>query len=636
LIGGNALNLRDHKIWNKIASWLRECQPITKTIVIVSIDLIFLIFAVLASYVLRLSAFEVPSFNKQFLYLLAPILSAVCAAQFGLYKSVSRSYSGHVEKQILLSQIPVPIIWSIVIFSFGTSGFARSVIVIYFILSVLILIFLRRFAAWGFQGSDRKGLVPRGERIRTMVYGAGQEGIYLAENLNRQGRYRAVAFIDTDYTLVGRTVAGLRVYSTEHLSEVIDRLQPTEIMIAKPHQNRANRRALVESFISHGLQVKTIPNIDEIVDGKIDVSALRPVRLEDLLGRDPVPPDEVLMNKAIRGQVVLVTGAGGSIGSELVRQASAYGPQKLVLVDNNEYALFEIHREVEAKNILAGADVGLVQLLIDVQNTEHMSEIIAEHGVTVVLHAAAYKHVRMVQENAFAGIRNNVWGTKSVADAALKNGVGLFILVSTDKAVRPTSIMGATKRVAEMVVQALANQSDTKTIFAIVRFGNVLGSTGSVIPLFREQIAKGGPVLVTHPDVTRFFMLIPEAAQLVIQAGAMAEKGEVFVLEMGEPVRIAQLAETMVELAGMTVKSEQSPDGEIEIKFVGLRDGEKLFEELQIGRDISTTSHHRIMRSNEFYLPWPKLRDALRKFDSPKVNSRQQVEELLRLALLDS
>jgi FlaA1/EpsC-like NDP-sugar epimerase len=389
-------------------------------------------------------------------------------------------------------------------------------------------------------------------------------------------------------------------------------------------------------FMSEGLKVKTVPGIDEIVDGQIDINALRPIKLEDLLGRDPVPPDKLLMKKAISGQVVLVTGAGGSIGSELVRQISIYAPQKIILVDNNEYSLFEIHREIETKCFSQNSKYELLALLADVQDTARMSEIISEHGITVVLHAAAYKHVRMVQENSMAGIRNNVWGTLAVAEAAVKNNVKLFILISTDKAVRPTSIMGASKRVAEMVVQALAKRKDSKTVFAIVRFGNVLGSTGSVIPLFQEQIMKGGPVVVTHKEVTRFFMLIPEAAQLVIQSGALAEKGEVFVLDMGESVKIVNLAETMIELAGMTVKSQTNPDGEIEIKFIGLRDGEKLYEELQIGRDVSTTSHERIMRSNEFFLPWPKLKTALNKIDDRSLTAKTRVEELFRIALLDS
>jgi FlaA1/EpsC-like NDP-sugar epimerase len=630
------LKLNELNSWRQFAVWLRTRASPTKAFIIIVTDIVFLVIGVFASYNLRLSTLNYPPANKLMLYLAAPVLSVLCAALFGVYKSVSRNYSWHIERQILLSQFPVPIIWTIMILVLGAHGFARSVIIIYFMLSLIGMLSLRRIVAWLFREAGAEELVPHGQRIRILIYGAGTEGLALAESLNRQGRYRPVAFIDTDYTLVGRSVDGLKVYSTEKLAEIIHHLRPKEVMIAKPRQNRANRRTLVDMFMSEGLQVKTVPGIDEIVDGQIDVNALRPIRLEDLLGRDPVPPDRLLMENAISGQVVLVTGAGGSIGSELVRQVSGYSPQKIILLDNNEFSLFEIHREIETKSISHKCRYELVPLLADVQDAARMSEIVSEYSVTVILHAAAYKHVRMVQENPTAGIRNNVWGTKAVAEAAVKHNVKLFILISTDKAVRPTSVMGASKRVAEMVVQALSNRKDNKTIFAIVRFGNVLGSTGSVIPLFHEQILRGGPVLVTHPDVTRFFMLIPEAAQLVIQAGAMAEKGEVFVLDMGEPVKIVNLAETMIELAGMTHKTDLRPDGDIEIKFVGLRDGEKLYEELQIGRDITTTSHERIMRSNEFFLPWPKLQPILQKIDAAKLETTENTTELFRLALLGS
>ena len=592
--------------WEHVSDWLQSRDHFTKMIIVAVADFAVLSLAVLAAYALRLSALELPSEDRVHLYLMAPVLSIMSALLFGIYRSSSRSYSMSLEKRLVISQLVVPLVWAFTLLFLGAAGFARSTVLIYGALSILAMVALRRVAAWALSKPQAHG-VPRKEQVPVIIYGAGREGQALVDALRQQGRYRPMAFVDTDYTLVDRLVAGLKVYSTEQLDEVVARGQVREAVIAKPQQSRATRRALVDMFLDRGLSVKIMPGLDEIIDGRVDVTALRPIHLEDLLGRDPVPPDRRLMEKAVTGRVVMVTGAGGSIGSELVRQACPFNPAKIVMVDTNEFALFEINRDMEAR--VAQRDKGpiLTPLLADILDQRRMEAIMAEHQVEVVFHAAAYKHVRMVQENAMAGIRNNVFGTLAVARAAVAQKVKLFVMISTDKAVRPTSIMGASKRVAEMVIQALAAGKGRKPVFAMVRFGNVLGSTGSVVPLFQEQIAKGGPVLVTDPEVTRYFMLIPEAAQLVIQAGAMAEGGEVFVLDMGESVKIVQLAETMIELAGLTRRTPENPAGDIEIKFIGLRDGEKLYEELQIGRDVSITPHQRILKSREFHLPWPQL-----------------------------
>ena len=626
-------HIRD--VWRLISDWLQLRDHNTKAIIFLITDFLFLVLTVIVSYVLRISSFNLPE-NKLLIYLAGPVLSISFLALFGIYRSVSRNYSAQIEKRIILSQLFVPPIWALILLIAGTTKFPRSIVGIYFIISIFVLISLRRGAAWLLRIGKTAPTDRNRSKIPVVIFGAGREGIVLADSLNSDGRYKPIAFIDTDYTLVGRTLAGLRVYSSEQIPEVVRRLKPQQAMIAKPQENRATRRVLVEMLIDNGLLVKTIPALNEFVEGKIDVNALQPVRLEDLLGRDPVPPDQALMEKAVKGQIVMVTGAGGSIGSELVRQIFVFSPQKIVLVDNSEFGLFEIHREMEAQIKSKATTLVLVPLLADVQDSVRMKSFMQEHQVTVVLHAAAYKHVRMVQENATVGIQNNVWGTKSVAEAAIACGVGLFIFISTDKAVRPTSIMGASKRVAEMVVQALADTKGCKTVFAIVRFGNVLGSTGSVIPLFREQIAKGGPVQVTDPEVTRFFMLIPEAAQLVIQAGAMADRAEVFVLDMGEPIKIVNLAETMIELAGFTRKTDETPDGDIEINFIGLRDGEKLYEELQIGNNISMTPHPRIMRCEEFFLGWKELQTHLNKMQrtTESGNSNAIVKDVFNLASL--
>jgi FlaA1/EpsC-like NDP-sugar epimerase len=611
-----------------LVSYLRSRNRYTKIAVLAGADLMILTLVVLAAYALRVSGLNLPEAKTLPLYIVAPILSVVFAYLLGIYEASTRNYSVTLEYRILLSQLFVPVVWITILLLAGLHGFARSTVVIYFTFSVLAMIMMRRVVAWLFVDRYEKSIVRR-SRIPVLVYGAGHEGLMLVEALRKQNQYEPVAFLDDDKSHFGRQIANLKVYSHDNLETVLQSKQPHEVIIAKTGMTRSGRRLLVELFKGHGLKVKTVPNIDDIMKGNLKLREIRPINVEDLLGRDAVPPDVDLMENALKGQVVMVTGAGGSIGSELVRQASQFAPKKLVIVENSELALFEIHRELEKRLLAEGLE--FVPLLADVQDKKRMVAIMEEHAVDVVFHAAAYKHVRMVQENPVAGIRNNLFGTKAVAEAALECGVGRFILISTDKAVRPTSVMGATKRAAELVVQALAAEKGHSTIFSMVRFGNVLGSTGSVVPLFREQIATGGPVLVTHPDVTRYFMLIPEAAQLVIQAGAMAKGGEVFVLDMGEPVKIMQLAETMIGLAGLTQKTESDPDGDIEIHLSGLKDGEKLYEELQIGTNIFPTGHPRIMQAHEVFLKSGKLAVELSRFDL--VMARRQQKEAARLVM---
>jgi FlaA1/EpsC-like NDP-sugar epimerase len=589
---------------------LRQFPISAKVLIVAFVDCALCFGVVLLAHSLRISALSLPNAEVLHLYLIAPLLSILSNAAFGVYWSASRSHSSHTEFRILSAQIAVALAWIVLLWVLGTDGFARSVVFIYVVLAVLEMILLRRFTSEVFSSGEHKYIAKK-EPI--VIFGAGREGLAALQAIKRHRRFKPVAFIDTDYTMVGRKVSGLPVHGVEDLESVLSQYQPKELILAKSGLARSGRRKLVDQVAGRGVTVKTIPDQMQFLEKDLQFSELKSINVEDLLGRDPVPPDKDLMEAAVKQQVVLVTGAGGSIGSELARQAQAFGPKKLILVDNSEFALFEIHRALEsaiASKLVE--NMILVPVLADVRNEKVISSLMREHGVNIVFHAAAYKHVRMVQENAAAGIDNNIFGTKSVAKAALENGVNRFVLISTDKAVRPTSIMGASKRVAEMIVQSLASENKGKTIFSIVRFGNVLGSTGSVVPLFREQIAKGGPVTVTHPDVTRYFMLIPEAAQLVIQSAAMATGGEVFVLDMGEPVKILDLAETMIELAGLQVKNSSHPLGDIEVKFTGLLNGEKLFEELQIGDDIVATKHALIKNCREKFLTSQQLDKHLR------------------------
>jgi FlaA1/EpsC-like NDP-sugar epimerase len=618
-----------------LVQWLHLQNRAAKLFVVAFSDFVLLSVCVFLAYALRISAIGFPKFEVWPIYLVGPLLSIAAATIAGVYSAVLRNYAGDTESKIFFSQLLVPPVWAMILVATGTHGFARSVPIIYFLLALLVMIGLRRVVAALLR--EKQIAVPRTERIPVMIYGAGVEGAALVASMRQSGRYLPVAFIDTDYTLTGRKVAGLSVYDTDNTPNLIARLRPRELMVAKPQLSRSNRRALVDRFISFGVQVKTIPNLKELVDGNFDLSALQPIKLEDLLGRDPVPPDRVLMERAVSGRVVLVTGAGGSIGSELVRQIVGYGPRQIVILDHSEFALFQINREIEKWALDNGADIKIRAVLADILDAELMGLLFSEYNIDVVLHAAAYKHVRMVQENPTVAIANNTIGTKILAETASRNGVKLFVLISTDKAVRPTSIMGASKRVAEMVVQGLAGKPGNKTVFAIVRFGNVLGSTGSVVPIFKEQIERGGPVTVTHREVTRYFMLIPEAAQLVIQAGAMAEGGDVFVLDMGDSVKIVDLAITMIELAGLSVKSEANPSGDVEIRYSGLLPGEKLYEELQMGSNVSSTNHQRIMQAKEFCLSWKDISREIKPLQENLLAQRQEeaVAQIFKLAQMN-
>jgi len=615
-----------------VSLYLKGLPSGQKIAITVLFDLAVLIPCVFFAYALRVSAFEFPPQTAIPRYLIAPLLSITLAAVLDVYSNSVRNFSLGHETRIIISQILTAPLWSLLLLFLGVEEFARSVVIIYVGLSILGMIGVRRLASLILQ--TEQALKSKRTRTPILIYGAAEAGVALAAALERQGQYQLRAFVDSDYTLVGRKVMGRQVFDFSKLSQVVERYSPEDIFIAKSNLSRANRRILVDASLACGLAVKTIPGVEDILSGSINLDAIRPINVTDLLGREPVPPDRKLMEEVIKNRTLLISGAGGSIGSELVRQIIAFKPAKIIMLDNSEFALFKIHREMEQYVGRTNEGIQLVAVLADACDKQRIEKVMMQHGVEVIFHAAAYKHVRMVQENAEEGIRNNVNSTRAMAEAAINAKVKLFVLISTDKAVRPTSIMGASKRVAEMIIQALADKKGEKPIFAMVRFGNVLGSTGSVVPLFKEQIEAGGPVHVTDREVTRYFMLIPEAAQLVIQAAGMAKGGEVFVLDMGEPIKIAQLAKTMIEIAGLTLRDENNPSGDIEIKYVGLREGEKLFEELQIGHDVSATRHPRIMKSREVFLPYEKLSKLLygtQRIGKPKI-SQLTPEVIMKLA----
>jgi FlaA1/EpsC-like NDP-sugar epimerase len=540
---------------------------------------------------------------------------------FGLYRAIFR-YAGWAAMIAVLRAVALYGVAYAALFAFiSVPGVPRTVGVIQPILLLLGAAGMRivaRYWLGGFYRANRRQVV--GAR-RVLIYGAGAAGRQLATVLHNSDDMVAVGFVDDDDTLQGNDINGLTVFRRSELAQIVEKFEITDVLLALPSVDRDKRNEVIDALRALSVKVRTLPQLIDLASGRVHMADLRELEVEDLLGRDPVAPNGILLNRNIRGKVVLVTGAGGSIGSELCRQIARVAPTALLLVDASEFALYQVHQELKAQvaqQVADGAtpDVTLLPLLASVQDETRMEQICATWRPHAVYHAAAYKHVPLVEHNPAEGVRNNVLGTLTAARAAARHDCAHFVLISTDKAVRPTNVMGASKRLAEMVLQALAAERGTSrrgTCFSMVRFGNVLGSSGSVVPLFRQQIMDGGPITLTHSDVTRYFMTIPEAAQLVIQSSAMAGSGEVFVLDMGEPVRIVDLARRMVELSGLTVYDDTHPDGDIEITVTGLRPGEKLYEELLISDNPEPTQHPRIMKAQEAFLPWVELEPMLRE-----------------------
>jgi FlaA1/EpsC-like NDP-sugar epimerase len=601
----------------RLAFWLVELDRYPKRAILAVNDFILLNVALWLALSLRLGELFVPPSWPMFLVLAAaPFIGVATFFQLRVYRMVTRFIGAHGFTLTAGAVGLSALYWGLLVYLSGIYSIPRSVVILYAVFATGLIWISRQAAGMLLRGAgvELPTRLPGRER-KVVIYGAGTTGVQLLEALQATSGYQPVAFVDSRRTLDRQYVAGLRVYTPERLATIVQRLEVDEVLLAMPRAQRRERQVVLQQLEQMKVRVRTLPAIEDLASGRVTVSDLRPVEVEDLLGRDPVPPDTALLARNIAGKSVMVTGAGGSIGSELVRQIIRNRPKRLVLLERGESQLYEIGLEVETLLQSAFPDAAerpvVVSALGSILHETMVHRLIEQNGVQTIYHAAAFKHVPLVEQNPIAGLRNNTIGTATLADAAAACNVERFVLVSTDKAVRPTSIMGASKRLAEMILQARAAEGKHRTVFTMVRFGNVLDSSGSVVRRFRRQIEAGGPVTVTHPGMIRYFMSIPEAAALVIQAGAMASGGDLFVLDMGEPVKIDDLARSMIRLMGQEVRDEAHPDGDIAIQYVGAREGEKLYEELLIGENVVATEHPRIMRSREPFLERAALETVL-------------------------
>ena len=575
----------------------------------ISADVLMLFFALWASFSMRLGQLYSVEQSEYWLFYITPLVAVPLFIRLGLYRAIVRYIGFRALWTIVKAVTLYAVIWSSIVYYVGFEGIPRSITLINWLAAILLIGSSRMTIRWWFAGTELVGPIQKNLKKNVVIFGAGTAGIQLATVMGYSKEFRPVAFLDDKNELHKNTINSLRVYSVKELEHLILKLDVDEIFLALPSASHARRKSVIQLLEKYPVHVRTLPSMTEVADGKIKLEDIKEIDLEDLLGRDSVSPDKDLFDACINNKSVMVTGAGGSIGSELCRQILSRSPKNLILFEQSEYNLYAV--EQEFLHIIKDHEYNtqLISILGNVTDEKRVSDVLSQFQINTIYHAAAYKHVPLVEHNVIEGVRVNTIGTYTVALSAMKNNVDTFILISTDKAVRPTNVMGASKRFAELVLQGLATKSSS-TKFSMVRFGNVLGSSGSVVPLFREQIKKGGPVTVTHKDIIRYFMTIPEAAQLVIQAGAMGlngEGGDVFVLDMGEPVKISELATKMIHLMGFEVKNEKTPDGDIELQYTGLRPGEKLFEELLIGDNATGSSHPRILRAEEEAYTWEEV-----------------------------
>ncbi len=629
---------------HRITYQLLHLPRIAKRVLVLAIDSSLCVLTVWLSFYLRLGEWISLSDHMNWLPAAAVWVSLVLAIPIfiisGFYRAIFR-YSGWSALATIIKAIfAYALIYAAIFTAYGIAGVPRTVGIIQPILLLLTIVASRSFARY-WLGDLYRGQLDRSQTSRLLIYGAGVAGRQLAAALSGNQEMRVCGFLDDDTRLTGQVLNGVIIYHPDTLADLVDSLRVSDVLLALPSVSRRRRNEILQKIRLAKVSVRTLPSVTELAQGKVTTNDLRDLDIDDLLGREPVAPDTALLSHSLINKVILITGAGGSIGSELCRQIAYVGPSTLLLVEQSEFALYAIHQELLLR--IDTTQVKIIPLLASIQDGPRMKEIIHTWQPHTIFHAAAYKHVPLVEHNPAEGIKNNVFGTRTIAQIAQAEGVANFVLVSTDKAVRPTNIMGATKRLAEMVLQAISNDpiqktnvdrdeaNKIKTLFCMVRFGNVLGSSGSVVPLFKKQLQAGGPITLTHPDITRYFMSIPEAAQLVLHAAAMSRGGDLFVLNMGDPVKIMDLAHRVIELSGLTVRNESNPDGDIEIAITGLRPAEKLYEELLIGQNITATQHPKIMMAQEDFLDWQSLSQALNELEQVLANNNiKEAKQLLQ------
>ncbi|MFI3197120.1 MAG: nucleoside-diphosphate sugar epimerase/dehydratase [Methylococcaceae bacterium] len=626
----------------QLAHWFIGLQRRNKAVILISADVFFVLFALWAAFSLRWGELYRPKGDEWYLFAAAPFIAVPIFVRLGLYRAIIRYIEIRALWTIAQATTIYALVFAFVLYESAIQVIPRTVSPLNWLLVMLLVGSSRFFARWWlgetyFSLGGIRSAADSGKKS-VVIYGAGSAGVQLASALAHGRDFKPVAFIDDDKSLLKRKANGLRIYPLSSLSYLIQRYHVSDVLLAMPSAKRSRISELIRLLEPYAIHVLSMPGLSDIAQGRVKVDALQEVDIADLLGRDPVAPDPSLLKASISGKVVMVTGAGGSIGSELCRQIIQLQPLALILFEVSEFGLYAIEKELNHRLTHASGSkpIEIIAVLGSVTQAKRIEKVCKAFKVQTVYHAAAYKHVPMVEKNPGEAVWNNIFGTFRAAQAAILAEVELFVLISTDKAVRPTNIMGATKRFAELILQALSLNADhnSKTRFTMVRFGNVLGSSGSVVPLFREQIARGGPVTVTDTRIIRYFMTIPEASQLVIQAGALSQGGDVFVLDMGEPIRIVDLAKRMIHLSGLQVKDENHPAGEIAISLTGLRPGEKLYEELLIGDNVSETSHPRIMRAEEAVIPWVELEKMLESLEkATHEDDFEQVRDVLKRAV---